>query len=167
MNKPGYRGCEAKRPFFTKLVLGTISCIALNCPSSNAFGQSAGVDKNGPVLVRDTEPQNGNGDLFIPMDKRPALESAALAGSSEAAERLGDFYSINTAGSQEGIYWLTIAVENGSKSAIYKLGFALHLSSDLKDRKRALFWLRIAAKSNLEPDATGAKDDLRELGAEK
>ena len=71
------------------------------------------------------------------------LRDEAMRGSADAALRLGRFY-VRTVDpdSREGLYWLHIAVENGSPGGMLELGQVLVESDDAREKARGVYWLR-------------------------
>jgi hypothetical protein len=74
------------------------------------------------------------------------LQDKALKGSPEAAYRLYFYYAIYRKDHSEKLYWVRIAAENGYPGGEYALGFELRNDPDPRNRQRARFWLKRAAK---------------------
>jgi hypothetical protein len=96
---------------------------------------------------------SANGDLDVPLDQIPRLEMIALTGSGTAAHKLARYYFYAKNDRASGMYWETIAAENGNFSAMKAL--SVHLAaeqspqSDIRARywsKRATMWARTAAR---------------------
>ena len=102
----------------------------------------------------------GNAGREILEVDMPRLEQDALSGDAESAFRLANYYESASADKQNTLYWLTIAAENGSANAQYKLGLELAHEEDKTSRVRAIFWLRRAEESGVSP----ANSFLKELG---
>jgi TPR repeat protein len=113
------------------------------------------------------EPVMLNQDLMIPDEERSGLEKAALAGSQEAAIRLANGILFGDVSTKEkylkGVYWLQIAVENGSNQSIYNLGATLsHLPEPLQ-QIRARYWLNRAVAECPKPLSEYAEQILIEM----
>ena len=67
---------------------------------------------------------------------------------SEAALRIGVAYMINQPASDEGLYWLAIAAENGSETGMLDLGCSLQLRNSEKMQVRARYWLNKVIKES-------------------
>ena len=71
------------------------------------------------------------------------LSFQAIRGSPDAALRLGRFYVLTIDPySHEGLYWLHIAVENGSPGGMLQLGQVLVESDNPREKARGVYWLR-------------------------
>jgi len=88
------------------------------------------------------------------------LERDAVDGSPEAALSLGRSYALNNGPSDEALHWLSIAVENGSKDAMYDLGVYLALRSDPLYKERAKYWLKRVIREGSPDDQANAKTHL-------
>lgn len=83
---------------------------------------------------------SADADILDPETLR-RLEPQGLSGDSEAAFKLALHYGAD-AKSQEERYWLTIAAENGSFSAMQNLSVILCSPTDQRECPRAVFWLK-------------------------
>ena len=90
-------------------------------------------------------PIAGNEAFIIPEPDLPKLEADALSGSQEAAFRLYLFYEFVRLDPKQSLFWVTISAENGHPVGQYNLGVKLTNDKDLRNRQRALFWLRRSA----------------------
>ena len=97
-------------------------------------------------------------------DEQPTeLEEKALEGSPTAALRIAKSILSRNYASDIGFYWLTIAVENGSKEAMCDLGAFLSIRKNDVDRIRAKYWLERAMKEGNTSDAKRAKAYLDDM----
>jgi len=117
------------------------------------------------VLAQEASAQ-GNSDAYIPGAQLTELERSALAGSAEAALKIANSHLISNGPSDEGLYWMSIAAENGSKDALFKMGAWLELRNGDKYRIRARYWLERATKEGKADDAKRAADLLKEMDLE-
>ncbi|TWB33311.1 TPR repeat protein [Nitrospirillum viridazoti] len=82
-----------------------------------------------------------------------ASKKAALSGETDAAMRLGRFYlNMKKESPDQGVRWLEIAYQNGSKDAMYLLGLNLFRSKNINSRLRGVYWLKRASTECGEPD---------------
>lgn len=84
--------------------------------------------------------------FLLPKTEIALLEGKALDGSPDPAFRLYLHYAFGEQDNNLGMFWLTISAENGQLTAQYNLGSSLSEDPDPKIRRRALYWLRLAAK---------------------
>ncbi|WP_145754851.1 hypothetical protein [Nitrospirillum amazonense] len=130
--------------------------------ASDQLPKKAGVDSQ-------QEPSGPGGRLampyeefMIPSDRIGEIERSALTGSVDSAIKLANYYlKIRDRYSLEGIHWLEIAYENGSKEAMYTLGSNLIDFKDKSSQLRGLYWLKRAAKECNEPYRRYAKSMLK------
>lgn len=109
-----------------------------------------------PMLARMGEAYNfSDTELKVLQDK-------GLQGDPEAARRLFLYYDLYKRDYKEGYFWKMIAAENGNPSGEYNYGFVLKDDPDPRNKKRAIFWLKRAAKHGV----TLAVSLLKELGEE-
>lgn len=95
-----------------------------------------------PAGSRSTDtPINLNQDFVISALEIHSVEKDALAGSQDAALRLAAYNNFVTLQSDKGLYWLTIAAENGSVTGMYNTGLRLLQSRNANDHVRARYWL--------------------------
>lgn len=73
------------------------------------------------------------------------FKRAAMLGSPEAAFRLYEYFSSPDSEPKEGLFWATIAAQNGHQGAPAIIGKLMLKSSNPQDRERAQFWLRKAS----------------------
>jgi TPR repeat protein len=95
-----------------------------------------------------------------------ALQDKALNGDPKAAFRLSLFYDIYRRDYKEGDFWTMIAAENGDPSGEYNFGFKLKDDPDPKNRQRAIFWLKRAAKHGVKL-AVSLLKELQEESSKK
>jgi len=87
------------------------------------------------------------------------LSTQAMAGSAEAADRLGNFYWMRGIPDRENtMRWAQIGAENGDPESEFRMYQLLQNSADTRNQLRALFWLKRAAADNY----LGAKAILAE-----
>ncbi len=75
------------------------------------------------------------------------FKRAAMLGSPEAAYRLYQHYSSHEKKQKQGLFWATIAAQNGHPEAPFIVGSLMLKSSDRENQERAIFWLRKAANA--------------------
>lgn len=92
----------------------------------------------------------------------------AINGSPDAALTLGHFYkTIGDPLLPRVTYWYQIAVENGSKDAMYYLGAILVQKFDKTSKRRGVYWLKRAASEcddKYRKFAETSLDELRRFG---
>lgn len=74
------------------------------------------------------------------------LQDKGLKGDPEAAFRLYLYYERYKKDFNESSFWLMIAAENGNSVGEYNYWFNLIRDTDTRNRLRAIFWLKQAAK---------------------
>ena len=95
-----------------------------------------------------SHPVNMNGEYQIKCSDIRSLEDKALKGDSGAAIRLANFYLYLESNMTEGVYWLEIAAENGSKTGMAELAFYFDLGVGDAYKMRAEFWRKQAVSKN-------------------
>jgi len=129
------------------LLLASTPLVADDEPRGNA-------ERTSPIML--------NADLNIPKEELPQLNREALLGSQEAAFRLSRFHEFVKLDYKSSEYWISIAAENGHPVSQYN--YAFFLSSDRlakvlgrdsaeereRDRQRAVYWYRMAARNGVE-----------------
>jgi len=108
-----------------------------------------------------------NGDTIIRSPEKELLEKEAIAGSASAALKLGTSLTINEGNSDETIYWLQIAVENGSRQAIYNLATALLTREEPQKQARGRYWLEEIMRNGPVEDRASARFLLEDLDRKK
>jgi TPR repeat protein len=136
-------------------VILTAGCVTV-APAPSSQGRDGGSGS-------DEQPVMGNQVFVISAAEIPGLQDLALRGSAEAAFKLARFHNMVTLDFKEGLYWMTIAAENGYPGATYELGFYLRLQDDPRSKLRARYWLGRAQNEGREPAATLAKSLLKEM----
>jgi TPR repeat protein len=85
------------------------------------------------------------GEAFdISRDEMPGLEEKALFGSSDAAMRLCNYYTLVVRNMEkEAVWWCEMAAvnSNGNGSTEYDVGLQLCHLGDCRVRKRGMYWL--------------------------
>lgn len=75
------------------------------------------------------------------------LSNEAMAGSSDAALRLANFYWImKKKNINKARYWAIIGAENGSSEAQLRAFQTMRSSTNILEQRRALFWLKKSAE---------------------
>lgn len=88
---------------------------------------------------------SANAGLDISSEKLNIFKNDALSGSGAAAHKLASFYYFVKRDRAMGLYWETIAAEDGNPMAMASLGF--HMAVEEKGHQtdlRARFWLERA-----------------------
>ena len=133
-----------------------LSCALLMAP---AF---AAVSGNKSAMPENVAPRK-EFRLFVSEELPTELEKEALKGSPSAALKIAESILSRNYASDSGFYWLTIAVENGSKEAMCDLGAFLSIRKIESDRIRARYWLERAMKEGAPEDAKRAKAYLDDM----
>lgn len=136
------------------IMCGTVTMAASDHPS----------DKKSSDVPLDEVPAVGNRPFLIPEAEIPKLQEQALKGSGAAAYRLAQYYDFAVFDYEQGLYWITLAAENGDIRGVYGLGVALARSQSDRDKVRARYWLEKARREGTEPIASLADRVLKNLG---
>ena len=99
---------------------------------------------------------------YLSKSEVAASSAAALAGSSDAAVKLMNFYWMS--GKKDiprAKYWAVIGAENGSIEAQFRAWQTLSISRNPDEQRRAIFWLKKAADENY----LGSKETLARCGS--
>ena len=91
-------------------------------------------------------PVTGLDKFYVGPSEMAQLEEQALDGDANAAQRISLHYLMATDKAERGLYWATIAAENGSAWGEYMAGFLLGKNKDADSLRRARFWLKRAMK---------------------
>lgn len=110
--------------------------------------------------VEATKKHSLNQDLNLSDEEIRSLISQALAGSSKAAIRLGNYYAFVRSDWKAQLYWYRIAAEDGDPDGWYSYGVVLWESADTQDKQRAHFWIDKAAAAGVKQ----AKDFFKDKG---
>lgn len=97
--------------------------------------------------------------LTLRPDEIIKLSDEGWNGSGEAALRLSLYYGSVKLDLDRSEYWTTIAAENGNAIAQYNVWVQLNESSNIDDKKRAIFWL----KKSAEQGYSDAKLELKKI----
>lgn len=145
---------------YARLLVKAIRCILIFLAAGNgiAYAQSNQAPLESEKII------NVRKDFALSDAEKKLLQEQALDGSPEAALKLGRYFLSTNPLSEDGFYWMSIAVENGSIEAIYSLGAALRYADDIRSRRRAIYWLKRAIKECPEPLSSYARDALKEIG---
>ncbi len=108
--------------------------------------------------------RSGNEGLRVPAAEMPVLEQDATAGSGEAAFRLARHYDYVTQDYQQGLFWFSIAAQNGHPIGMYNYALDLARMPDEFSRRRARFWLKKVVDLGHEPLSKDAAEKLKRLG---
>jgi TPR repeat protein len=88
------------------------------------------------------QPASSYTEFLVPAGQLDDLQKAALQGNAEAALKLANFYNFSTIDPEKGLYWTTIAAENGSVVGMYNLGQSLRHLPDWQSKARAKYWFK-------------------------
>ena len=111
--------------------------------------------------------ENMNKKFFIPETQIASLQESALKGDTSDANKLYDFYVFYKNNYDEGMYWVTIAAENGDVRAMYNLADLSTILAGKKGKIRARFWFEKVIASGQMPLAADAKKRIEEMDAKK
>ena len=154
MVKSNLKTMVSVRPLFTGMIL--LVGVCFDCVSGNpAYATSK--------MMADNRPAYGNQPFLIAPRQIQTLQEDALNGSGDAAIRLGNYYYLVKLSFAEGLYWTTIAAENGLSNGMYSLGFHLRYSHNVRDRIRARYWLRKAEQTGSPSTKALARSLLQEM----
>lgn len=106
---------------------------------------------DGNRMERDGEntmkkPLSGNESFDIKNSELSKIKREAYNGAADAAFRLYQYYDFVRLDYKEGMYWLTVAAENGHPVAQYNLARRLLDDQDKLKKQRARFWLKKLAE---------------------
>ena len=108
--------------------------------------------------------RSGNEGLRVPAVEISVLEQEAAAGSAEAAMRLSLHYDFVVQDFQQGLFWSSVAAQNGHPIGMYNYALVLALMPDEFSRRRARFWLKKVVDLGREPLSKDAAEKLKRLG---
>ena len=98
------------------------------------------------LMSAEGNPATGLDKFDIGPSEMAQLQEQALDGDANAAQRISLYYLMATDKPEKGLYWATIAAENGSAWGEYMAGFLLGKNKDIDSLRRARFWLKLAMK---------------------
>lgn len=121
------------------------------------------------TLGQDTTPTeqrlvSGKVGIAIPPSEMPALEQSALAGSGEAAYRLGLHFDFVLLDVESAMHWYEIASQNGSYSGMYAYAQRLEqFFTDAPHQEKARNLYLMISKNGQEPVAGFAAKSLKRM----
>ena len=113
--------------------------------------------------IREGVPIMANQKYVLDAADIPRLREDALKGSGEEALRLAMFFDLVAIDLDQGLYWKTIAVENGSVLAMYNLAQTLRSKADPESKVRARYWFERVVKVGQQPLAGEAEQRLKDM----
>ena len=126
----------------TLLLAATAFIAQVSLAAESRKGECLSVIHDGVIPQGSWLSRPPNSYYVLSREQVTALSEKALEGSADAALRLGLYHVLTVDPySKAGPFWLQIAVENGSREAMYRLGSVLIESHELQIKKRGRYWL--------------------------